>query len=127
VDLVKPKSALELAYDDPLKVTAAFNLNLLRNVNALLGADFDLAAWRHVALFNAAASRVEMHLEARCEVTVRWSDGQRTFAAGDRIHTENSYKYTIDRVQAMLLYAGFASVEFYTDEAQRFAVALAAA
>jgi L-histidine Nalpha-methyltransferase len=127
VDLVKPKAVLELAYDDPLKVTAAFNLNLLRNVNRLLDADFDLAHWRHVALFNAAASRVEMHLEADRDVTVRWRDGQRTFAAGERIHTENSHKYTVDRVRAMLLYAGFSSVEFYSDDAQRFAVALAAA
>lgn len=127
VDLVKPKAVLELAYDDPLKVTAAFNLNLLRNVNALLGTDFDLGDWRHAALFNAAASRVEMHLEALRDVTVRWRDGERAFAAGERIHTENSTKYTIDRVQAMLLLAGFSSVEFYVDDEQRFAVALAEA
>ena len=71
-DLVKDKRLLDLAYDDPLGVTAAFNLNVLRNVNALLGSDFDVADWRHVAFFNPEQSRVEMHVEARRDVTVRW-------------------------------------------------------
>jgi L-histidine Nalpha-methyltransferase len=127
VDLVKEKPLLDLAYDDPLGVTAAFNLNVLRNVNALLGSDFDVADWRHVAFFNPERSRVEMHVEARRDLTVRWPGVQRAFAAGDRIHTENSYKYTPERLHEMLKQAGFAWVVLYTDLASSFAVALAAA
>jgi len=127
VDLVKDKRLLDLAYDDPLGVTAAFNLNVLRNVNALLGSNFDVADWRHVAFFNDERSRVEMHVEARCAVTVRWPDAERAFAAGDRIHTENSYKYTPERLRETLKRAGYAWVAMYTDDAEGFAVALAGA
>jgi len=80
VDLLKPRALLEAAYDDALGVTAAFNLNLLRHLNRLLGADFALRDWRHVALFDANASRIEMHLEARRALTVRWPGGARHFA-----------------------------------------------
>ena len=127
VDLVKDRRLLDLAYDDPLGVTAAFNLNVLRNVNALLGSDFDVADWRHVAFFNAERSRVEMHVEARRALTVRWPGGERAFAAGDRIQTENSYKYTPEGVRQLLKRAGYSSVVLYTDDACGFAVALAAA
>ena len=92
VDLVKPVPVLEAAYDDALGVTAAFNLNLLRNLNRVIGSDFDPRGWRHVGLFNTEASRIEMHLEARLAQSVHWPGGQRRFAAGERIHTENSYK-----------------------------------
>ena len=71
VDLVKPAPLLQRAYDDTLGVTAAFNLNLLRHVNRLLGSDFDVTQWRHVAFYDAARARVEMHLEARCDLQVR--------------------------------------------------------
>jgi L-histidine N-alpha-methyltransferase len=127
VDLVKEKSLLDLAYDDPLGVTAAFNLNVLRNVNALLGSDFDVADWRHVAFFNPEHSRVEMHVEARRDVTVRWPGIERAFAAGDRVHTENSYKFTPESLRQMLTRAGYRSVHLYTDDRCGFAVALAAA
>ena len=127
VDLVKDKRLLDLAYDDPLGVTAAFNLNVLRNVNALLGSDFDVADWRHLACFNPEHSRVEMHVEARCKVIVRWPGVDRAFAAGDRIHTENSYKYTPERLREILRQAGYRSVQLYTDDRCGFAVALAAA
>jgi uncharacterized SAM-dependent methyltransferase len=72
IDLVKDTARLEAAYDDALGVTGAFNKNLLLNVNDLLGSDFDVRQWRHVALFNAAESRIEMHLEAESDLTVRW-------------------------------------------------------
>jgi hypothetical protein len=72
VDLVKPADVLEAAYDDALGITAAFNLNLLRHLNLVLDADFDVRDWRHVAFFDGAASRIEMHLEARHALTVRW-------------------------------------------------------
>ncbi|MBC8119954.1 MAG: L-histidine N(alpha)-methyltransferase [Burkholderiaceae bacterium] len=127
VDLVKESHLLDLAYDDSLGVTAAFNLNVLRNVNALLGSDFDVLDWRHVAFFNPSLSRVEMHVEARCDLTVRWHGFERSFTAGERIHTENSHKYTPESIRQILRLAGFARVNLYTDDACGFAVALAAA
>jgi len=126
-DLARDKRALDLAYDDPLGVTAAFNLNVLRNVNHVLGADFDVADWRHVAFFDPATSRIEMHVEARCDVEVRWRGGSRTFRATDRIHTENSYKYTLPGLSALLQRAGFTDIRVWTDDARSFTVAVAAA
>ncbi|MEO8806394.1 MAG: L-histidine N(alpha)-methyltransferase [Burkholderiaceae bacterium] len=122
VDLVKPAAVLEAAYDDALGVTAAFNLNLLRHLNLLLGADFEPREWRHVGLYNEGMSRVEMHLEARTALTVRWPGGERAFAAGERIHTENSCKYTVDGFAALLQQAGFAKPQHWTDERGWFAV-----
>lgn len=122
VDLLKDHALLQAAYDDALGVTAAFNLNVLRHVNQLLGTDFDVRQWRHVALFNAAAARVEMHLEARAEVTVRWPGGVRQFAAGDRIHTENSYKYSRTGALALLRDAGFDPTGVWTDAQGWFAL-----
>jgi len=107
VDLVKSRAVLEAAYDDAIGVTAAFNLNLLRNMNRLVGTDFEPRDWRHVAFFDAAESRVEMHLEARRALAVHWPGGERAFAAGERLHTENSYKYTIESFDALLRHAGF--------------------
>jgi dimethylhistidine N-methyltransferase len=125
VDLVKPIQVLEAAYDDALGVTAAFNLNLLRHLNRLLGADFDVRDWRHVAFFDHPASRIEMHLEARRALAVRWPAGERRFAAGERIHTEDSYKWTSAGFEALLRDAGFARVRTWTDRAEWFAVMLA--
>jgi dimethylhistidine N-methyltransferase len=125
VDLVKPAAVLQAAYDDPLGVTAAFNLNLLRHLNRLIGSDFNLREWRHVALFDAAASRIEMHLEARQALAVRWPGGERHFAAGERLHTENSYKWRVADFQALLHDAGFARIQRWTDERGWFAVMLA--
>jgi dimethylhistidine N-methyltransferase len=125
VDLVKPTSVLELAYDDPLQVTAAFNLNLLRRLNALLGCDARIEDFEHVALFNKADSRIEMHLQARRALTLRWEGGARALAAGERIHTENSYKYTVAGFEQLLREAGFARTEHWTDERGWFAVFLA--
>ena len=126
VDMVKPTPVLEAAYDDALGVTAAFNLNLLRHLNRLLGADFAPRSWRHVALFNAAASRIEMHLEARHALQVRWPGGERAFAAGERLHTENSYKWTPASFAALLRDAGCQHIQQWQDEQGAFAVFLAA-
>lgn len=126
IDLVKETATLEAAYDDALGVTAAFNKNLLCNVNALLGADFDVRQWRHVALFNAAQSRIEMHLEALCDLTVRWPGQSRRFAAGERMHTESSYKYTAGGMTALLRQAGFRHIERWSDPQDWFAVFWAA-
>jgi dimethylhistidine N-methyltransferase len=122
VDLVKPHDVLQQAYDDALGVTAAFNLNLLRQLNRLIGSDFDPRQWQHVGLYNGAQSRIEMHLEAREDQVVRWNGAQRRFARGERIHTENSYKYTVERFGALLEAAGFAATRHWTDERGWFAV-----
>ena len=125
VDLLKPAALLEAAYDDALGVTAAFNLNLLCHLNRLLGANFALRGWRHVALFNAVESRIEMHLEARQATTVAWPGGERRFAAGERLHTENSYKWTPQDFAALLRDAGFTRVQHWSDERGWFGVFLA--
>ncbi|MDM5179468.1 L-histidine N(alpha)-methyltransferase [Massilia sp. DJPM01] len=127
IDLVKDAATLDAAYDDAIGVTAAFNLNLLRHVNQLLGADFNVAQWRHRGFFNADESRVEMHLEARAALTVRWPGGERRFAAGERIHTENSYKYRQSAAVGLLEQSGFQSVHVWTDPDQWFAVIYARA
>jgi dimethylhistidine N-methyltransferase len=126
IDLVKDSATLQAAYDDALGVTAAFNKNLLRHVNALLGADFDVRRWCHVALFNAGQSRIEMHLQARYDQTVRWPGHARRFLAGERIHTENSYKYTLDGMTDLLGQAGFTQVRHWSDPKGWFAVFWAA-
>lgn len=127
VDLVKPRAVLEAAYDDPLQVTAAFNRNLLHHLNTLIGTDFALADWKHVAFYNAELSRIEMHLEAERELTVRWPGGERRFAAGERLHTENSYKWRLDDFARLLEAAGFSRLRYWTDERQWFAVFASAA
>ena len=126
VDLVKPVNILEAAYDDELGVTAAFNLNLLSHLNRLIGADFQVRGWRHVALFNAEASRIEMHLEARHPAAVRWPGGERRFATGERVHTENSAKWQPDAFEALLREAGFGTVQMWSDPQRWFGVFLAA-
>jgi uncharacterized SAM-dependent methyltransferase len=122
VDRVKPKQVLEPAYDDALHLTAAFNLNLLRHVNSVLDADFDVDDWRHVALFNSAKSRIEMHLEAQRAVRVAWPGGQRAFSAGERIHTENSYKFTPQSFAELLQSAGYRDVAHWSDSRGWFSI-----
>lgn len=127
IDLVKDKATLDAAYDDELGVTAAFNLNLLRHVNRLLGADFQIRQWRHLGFFNEEESRIEMHLEAREALTVSWPGAARRFAAGERIHTENSYKYRPAAIAGLLEQSGFQSVTLWTDPRQWFALVYARA
>ena len=122
VDRVKPRQVLEPAYDDALHLTAAFNLNLLRHVNSVLGADFNVDDWRHVALFNSDRSRIEMHLEARRATTVSWPGGERHFVAGERIHTENSYKFSPPAFTRLLQDAGYHSIEHWSDARGWFSV-----
>ncbi len=126
VDQTKPAALLEAAYDDELGVTAAFNLNLLNHLNRLLGSDFRPRDWRHVALYDSGAARIEMHLEARAATTVRWPGAERRFAAGERIHTENSYKWSPEAFAALLRDAGFTRVQRWTDAQDWFGVWLAA-
>ncbi len=127
VDLIKDKAILDAAYDDALGVTAAFNLNALNNVNSVLGSDFDVRDWRHCGFFNQTQSRAEMHVETRLAVEVRWPGGSRLFEAGERIHTENSYKYGLDEFGALLRRTGFRNVTAWTDQRDWFALFYAVA
>ena len=125
-DLAKPERDLMLAYDDPLGVTAAFNKNLLVRINNELGGDFNLDAFDHKAVWNAAHSRIEMHLVSRVAQTVRIPAAELTvaFAAGEPIWTESSYKYTPEQILEMGSAAGFASRNVWVDEDAGFALTL---
>ena len=96
VDLKKSERILVPAYNDARGVTAAFNLNLLVRANRELGGDFDLSRFAHDAVWNEAAGRIEMYLVSLAEQTVRVAGRDFDFAEGERIHTENSHKYTVD-------------------------------
>ncbi|WP_338849665.1 L-histidine N(alpha)-methyltransferase [Massilia sp. W12] len=122
VDMKKPKRILDAAYDDAMGLTAAFNLNLLRNVNRILEADFDLREWQHQGFYNVAQGRVEMHLAAKHELLAQWPGGARRFERGESIHTENSYKYTLDEFAALLKRASFAVKQVWQDEDAWFSV-----
>lgn len=122
VDLIKDHNILAAAYDDALGVTASFNLNLLLHLNKLLGADFDIRAWRHYSCFNSAQSRIEMYLEARHTHTVEWQGGERRFLGGERIHTENSYKYTPESFVQLLQLSGFIVNRTWSDANNWFMV-----
>ena len=115
VDLVKDEAVLEAAYNDAAGVTAAFNLNLLRRINRELGADFDLDHFHHKALYNRAQHRIEMHLESRAAQNVAVCDRMIAFAAGETIHTESSYKYTVESFQALAAQAGWSPAAVWTD------------
>ena len=93
VDGKKDKALLDAAYDDALGVTAAFNLNVLRHLNARHGFDFDVAAFRHVGFYDEGEGRIEMHLEAGRDTAVHVDGRERVSHAGERIPTESSYKY----------------------------------
>jgi L-histidine N-alpha-methyltransferase len=116
-----------MAYDDAAGVTAAFNLNLLRVMNRELGADFDPDGFRHRALYDASLERIEMHLVSTRDQTVRIPAIDLTihFAEGESIRTELSHKYTRTSVEALLRHGGLALSDWFTDERQRFALALA--
>ncbi len=126
VDMVKAESTLLAAYDDPAGVTAAFNLNLLTRLNRELAADFDLAKFAHRALWNAAESRIEMHLESRRAQRVRLAalDLAVDFAPGETIHTECCYKHRSGEAEALLATAGFAAAGRWQDEQAWFTVCL---
>jgi dimethylhistidine N-methyltransferase len=126
VDTKKDKARLDAAYDDALGVTALFNRNVLKHVNRVLGSDFDPAAFAHRGFYVETQGRVEMHLEARSAQAVLLDGETRVFEAGERIHTENSYKYTPDEFETLLACAGFATVRRWQDPDGDFAVFWAA-
>jgi dimethylhistidine N-methyltransferase len=125
-DLVKPERELLLAYDDPLGVTAAFNRNLLVRINRELNGDFDVNEFTHQAVWNAAESRIEMHLVARSaqDVHVRAAQIAFTMRAGDRMWTESSYKYRPEEIVCRLECAGFRLIAQWLDRADQFALTL---
>jgi dimethylhistidine N-methyltransferase len=122
VDLQKDPAILDRAYNDAQGLTAAFNLNLLARINRELGADFNLDAFSHHAFYNAAAGRVEMHLLSLATQQVHIGDKQINFFRGDGIHTENSYKYTLEGFQRLAEAAGFTPVKVWTDADKLFSV-----
>jgi len=122
VDLMKAEDVLHAAYDDPLKITAAFNLNILRSVNAIIDSDFDVSHFAHRVVINQSKERVELYLEALRDTVVSWHSKQRVFKQGEMIHTENSHKYSIASIQHLLNRAGFQSLKVWTDQRQYFAV-----
>ncbi|GAB5518330.1 MAG: L-histidine N(alpha)-methyltransferase [Rhodothermales bacterium] len=124
VDLKKDKAVLDLAYDDPEGVTAAFNLNVLTRLNRELNADFDLEAFTHRAFYNEAAGRVEMHLVSNVAQTVTIGDESYAFEEGETIHTENSYKYALGEFADLAAQAGFGVEHVWTDANDWFSVQL---
>jgi L-histidine N-alpha-methyltransferase len=121
-DLKKGRDALEAAYDDALGVTAAFNLNLLSRINRELDADFNPRAFKHHVRYNTEAGRVEVYIESRREQTValRKLDMEVHFQAGERIHTENSYKYDLTDLSALAIATGFERTRTWLDEREQF-------
>lgn len=122
VDLQKSKEIIEAAYNDRAGVTAEFNLNLLVRSNRELGADFDLPLWRHRAVYNENAHRIEMHLVSEANQTVHVGGREFHFARGEKIITEFSYKYTPQGFAALAATAGFRLANTWTDPQQLFAV-----
>jgi L-histidine N-alpha-methyltransferase len=115
IDLQKDPAVLDLAYNDPEGVTAAFNLNMLANLNALFDADFDPAAFAHRAFYTATEGRIEMHLVSRRAQTVRLAGQRIAFAEAETIHTESSYKYTLEDVRALAAAGGWRVADTFCD------------
>ncbi len=122
VDLEKDDRTLHAAYNDAAGVTARFNLNLLVRINRELGGNFDLAAFAHRAIYNRARHRVEMHLMSRKAQTARLLGKNFAFREGESIHTENSYKYSIARFNALAGSTGWTPRLSWTDDAGLFSV-----
>jgi dimethylhistidine N-methyltransferase len=121
-DLVKDPAVLVRAYDDAAGVTAAFNLNVLRRFNHELNADFDLASFEHRAVWNAAASRIEMHLVSTRAQSARLAGERIEFAAGEAIVTEHCHKYTVAGFAAQAAKAGWIGRQFWLDPRAYFSV-----
>ncbi len=122
VDLVKDAKLLNAAYNDAAGVTARFNLNVLARINRELGADFDLATFSHQAFYNSERGRIEMHLASRVRQRVKVCGRTVDFRAGETIHTESSYKYTIESFGALARGSGWTPVKVWTDAADYFSV-----
>jgi dimethylhistidine N-methyltransferase len=122
VDLVKSTAVLNAAYDDKAGITAKFNLNLLARINRELGANFDLASFSHEAFYNAERHRIEMHLASKKRQKVRVAGRTFEFRAGETIHTENSYKYTLESFASLARGSGWRPVAVWTDAGANFSI-----
>ena len=122
VDLKKDANVLHAAYNDARGVTARFNMNLLARINRELGADFDLRRFRHYAFYNAPLGRVEMHLVSLVRQAVRIGRHRFEFDAGETIHTENSYKYSVEEFRALAAEAGFRGAKLWQDRQGLFSL-----
>jgi dimethylhistidine N-methyltransferase len=121
-DLVKDPDVLHAAYNDAQGVTAQFNLHVLSRANRELGTNFDISKFWHAAFYNAPLSRIEMHLVSRERQSVSLHGESFDFAEGEAIHTENSYKFTIEGLHALAVHAGFRPGPVWTDAARMFSV-----
>ncbi len=122
VDLVKEPSILHAAYNDEAGLTAKFNLNLLTRINRELGADFDLDGFEHRAFYNSESHRIEMHLVSKRRQKVSVCGRAIEFRPGETIHTENSYKYTLEYFTALAREAGWTSLAVWTDAGTNFSI-----
>ncbi|MEW6450589.1 MAG: L-histidine N(alpha)-methyltransferase [Pseudomonadota bacterium] len=122
VDLVKDPQVLKMAYNDAQRVTAKFNLNLLTRMNRELGANFNLATFEHHAFYNRERSRIEMHLASRKRQRITVAGESFDFRAGETIHTENSYKYTVETFGCMARGSGWIPTTVWTDKNEYFSV-----
>ncbi|MFQ5424035.1 MAG: L-histidine N(alpha)-methyltransferase [Phycisphaerae bacterium] len=122
VDMKKDRAILERAYDDAEGVTARFNKNVLMRLNRELGADFELDQFRHRAVYNEAAGRIEMHLVSKRLQIVHFKGDEIRFEAGETIHTESSHKFTPAEFAALAATAGFTVKQVWTDEKRLFSV-----
>src|SRR6185369_4292029 len=113
---------LHAAYNDSRGVTAAFNLNLLARINRELGGDFDLRGFAHYAFYNAPLGRVEMHLISLKKQAVKVAQRHFAFQRGESIHTENSYKYSVEDFRALAARAGYAAKRLWVDNKGLFAL-----
>jgi dimethylhistidine N-methyltransferase len=122
VDLKKDSDILNAAYNDRQGVTAKFNKNLLVRINRELNADFEIDQFAHNAFYNDGQGRVEMHLVSRRPQTVTIDDQHFSFDAEESVHTENSYKYTVDEFQTLAAKAGYRLIKFWTDPDKLFSL-----
>jgi dimethylhistidine N-methyltransferase len=122
IDLQKDRATLEAAYDDAQGVTAAFNLNLLARINRELDADFDLRRFAHDASYNEAAGRIEIYIRSLADQIVTVAGRAIRFSASERIHTEDSHKYTVEGFHRLAARAGYRSLRTWTDRDRLFSV-----
>lgn len=124
IDLKKDDSILHAAYNDAAGITAQFNLNLLKRMHDELGAEYEPNAFAHEAFYNEGMGRIEMHLVSTCNTRLVIDDKRFQFHLGDSIHTENSYKYSIEEFQQLADRAGFDVEKVWTDRKEYFSLQL---
>ena len=121
IDLKKKAEIIEKAYNDKKGVTAEFNLNILKNINYTLGANFDLEKWQHKAFYNKDEGRIEMHLISLENQVVSLNGTDISFRKNETIHTENSYKFSVEQFEDLI--KGFYTLKnCWTDRSKKFAV-----